>query len=46
MTLDTYGHVIAELEGEGRVSADDAIRTARAAHVSEKCPPVGQIATA
>ena len=29
MTLDTYGHVIDELEGIERSSAEDAIRRAR-----------------
>jgi integrase len=38
MTLDTYGHVIEEMRGAERVSAEDAIRAARAAQVSEKCP--------
>lgn len=38
MTLDTYGHVIAELEGGERMSSEDAIKAARQAHVSEKCP--------
>ena len=42
MTLDTYGHVIAELEGSDRVPAEDAIMAARRAHVSEKCPPDAQ----
>jgi integrase len=38
MTYDTYGHVIEELRGSERVAAEDAIRAARTAHVSEKCP--------
>ena len=38
MTLDTYGHVIEEMRGAERVTAEDAIRAARAAVVSEKCP--------
>ena len=45
MTLDTYGHVIEEMRGAERVSAEDAIRAARAAHVSEKCPPAVRVAT-
>jgi integrase len=32
-TLSTYGHVIDELEGQPQVSAEDAIRAARAADV-------------
>jgi integrase len=39
MTLDTYAHVMAELEGADRVSAEIAIRAAREAEVSGKCPP-------
>ncbi len=38
MTLDTYGHVMDEAEGAERVSAEAAIRLARGADVSEKCP--------
>lgn len=38
MTLDTYAHVMAEMDGE-RVSAEAAIRAARDGDVSEKCPP-------
>ena len=38
LTLRTYGHVIDELEGSPRVSAEDAIRAAREG-VSGKCPP-------
>ncbi len=30
MALDTYGHVFDELEGTGRISAEQAIREARA----------------
>ena len=44
MTLDTYGHVITELEGGERLPAEDAIRAARQAHVSEKCPPEVEVA--
>ncbi len=29
-TLGTYGHVIDELDGQPRISAEDAIRAARA----------------
>ena len=43
MTLDTYAHVMAEAEGGERVSAEAAIRAAREAVVSEKCP-TGEIA--
>ena len=39
MTLDTYGHVIEEMRGAERVTAEDAIRAERAALVSEMCPP-------
>jgi integrase len=39
MTLDTYAHVMAELDGSERVRAEDAIRAAREAEVSGKCPP-------
>jgi integrase len=45
MTLDTYAHVIAELEGADMVSAESAIRSARDAQVSEKCPPDAHAAT-
>jgi integrase len=33
MTLSTYAHVMAELDGADRLGAEDAIRTARAEHV-------------
>jgi hypothetical protein len=39
MTLDTYAHVMADLDGSERVPAEAAIRTARAAAVSVLCPP-------
>jgi integrase len=39
MTLSTYAHVMADLDGSDRVSAEAAIRAAREAEVSEKCPP-------
>jgi hypothetical protein len=39
MTLGTYAHVMADLDGSDRVSAEEAIRAAREAEVSEKCPP-------
>ena len=39
MTLDTYAHVMADLDGAERVPAEAAIRAARAAEVSGKCPP-------
>jgi DNA-binding CsgD family transcriptional regulator len=39
MTLNTYAHVMADLDGSDRVSAEHAIRAAREAEVSEKCPP-------
>jgi len=39
MTLDTYAHVMADLDGAERQSAEAAIRAAREAEVSEKCPP-------
>ncbi|MEA2291967.1 MAG: hypothetical protein QOF17_987 [Solirubrobacteraceae bacterium] len=42
MTLNTYAHVIADLEGAERVSAEAAIRAAREAEVSGKCPPRSQ----
>jgi integrase len=32
-TLGTYGHVIDELDGQPQVTAEDAIRAARAANV-------------
>jgi hypothetical protein len=39
MTLDTYAHVMADLDGCERVPAEVAIRAARAADVSVLCPP-------
>jgi hypothetical protein len=39
MTLSTYAHVMADLDGSDRVSAEDAIRPPREAEVSGKCPP-------
>jgi len=39
MTLDTYAHVMADLDGAERVPAEAAIRAARAADVSVLCPP-------
>jgi hypothetical protein len=39
MTLATYAHVIADLEGSERVPAEASIRAAREAEVSGKCPP-------
>jgi len=39
MTLDTYAHVMADLDGAERLSAEAAIRAAREAEVSGKCPP-------
>jgi len=39
MTLDTYAHVMADLDGADRVSAQALIRAAREAEVSGKCPP-------
>ena len=33
MTLDTYGHVIAEMDGSERVSAEELIKAARASHL-------------
>jgi integrase len=39
MTLATYAHVIADLEGSERVTAEASIRAAREAEVSGKCPP-------
>jgi hypothetical protein len=45
MTLGTYAHVMADLDGSNRVSAEDAIRAAREADVSEKCPPPSAKAT-
>ena len=39
MTLSTYGHLMAEADGGERVSAEAAIRAAREADVSGKCPP-------
>lgn len=44
MTIDTYGHVITELDGAERLPAEAAIRAARGADVSEKCPPEVQAA--
>jgi integrase len=38
MTLDTYAHVFAEADGGERVPAEVAIRQAREAEVSGKCP--------
>jgi hypothetical protein len=39
MTLATYAHLIADLDGGERLSAEAAIRVAREAEVSGKCPP-------
>jgi hypothetical protein len=39
MTLDTYAHVMADMEGSDSVSAEHAIRAAGEAEVSRKCPP-------
>ena len=39
MTLDTCAQVMADLDGSDRVPAEDAIRAAREAEVSGKCPP-------
>jgi integrase len=39
MTLATYAHVIADLEGSERVPAEASIRAAREPEVSGKCPP-------
>jgi integrase len=39
MTLDAYAHLMADLDGAERVPAEAAIRAARAAEVSGKCPP-------
>jgi len=39
MTLDTYAHVMADLAGSDKVSAEAAIHTAREAEVSGMCPP-------
>jgi hypothetical protein len=39
MTLATYAHVIADLDGGERLSAEASIRAAREAEVSGKCPP-------
>jgi integrase len=44
MTYDTYGHVIEEMRGTERVTAEAAIRAARNAHVSEKCPRPTELA--
>jgi hypothetical protein len=38
MTLDTYAHVMADMQQGGRLSAEDAIRVARDGEVSGKCP--------
>lgn len=38
VTLDTYAHVIAELRGAGRVSAEDVIRAAREGSVPSEFP--------
>jgi integrase len=38
LVLDTYGHVFREMRGAERVSAEAAIKAARAGHVSAKCP--------
>ena len=46
LTMRTYGHVIDELEGSPSLSAEDAIRAARAANVSVLCPPQEADATA
>jgi integrase len=45
MTLDTYGHVIEEMRGAERLSAEDAVRAARAAVVSQTCPPAAYAAS-
>jgi hypothetical protein len=39
MTLDTCAHVIADHDGADRRTAEVAIRAAREAQVSGKCPP-------
>ena len=39
MTLDTYAHVMADLDGAERMPAEARIRAAREAEVSGKCPP-------
>ena len=39
MTLDTYAHVMADVDGSDRVSAEASIRAAREAEVSGECPP-------
>ena len=39
MTLDTYAHVMADHDGADRCPAETAIRAAREAEVSGKCPP-------
>jgi integrase len=41
MSLDTYQHVLDELEGVERVSAEEEIRRARASLVPVRYPPVG-----
>jgi hypothetical protein len=43
MTLNTYGHVLDELQGTERLSAEEQIRQARAEHVSVLCPPEPQV---
>ncbi len=45
LLVDTHGHVIEEMRGGERVTAEVAIRAAREAGVSEKCPPAAIIAT-
>jgi integrase len=44
MTLDTYGHVIADLKGAPPASAEAMIRAAREAQVSGLCPPASSAA--
>jgi hypothetical protein len=39
MTLAMFAHLIADLDGGDRLSAEAAIRSAREAEVSGKCPP-------
>src|SRR5208282_3309213 len=46
LSVDVYGHVLEEMRGAERVTAEDAIRAARAAQVSEKCPPDTKAASA
>jgi len=38
MSLSVYGHVFAEADGGARISAEEAIRLARASDVSVLCP--------